>query len=140
MSQLERADFCGSNRSIERRLYRLQRQRRKLPGITGSQGNWYNSIQATECNLLVPDSPVTKFCPSKLMSAIYCIAWSFFLLQQTKTCNSQKYNELNRASRIDHKPPCLRFPIQLQVIYYHWLYAARSQFPLLKCSKCLRAV
>jgi len=96
-SQLECADFCGSNRPIERRLYRLQRQRRKLPGITGSEGNWYNSIQATECNLLVPDSPVTKFCPSKLMSAIYCIAWSFFLLQQTKTCNSQKYNELSRA-------------------------------------------
>ena len=43
--------------------------------------------------LIIPDYPVMKICPHKLMSTIYCacIAWSFFLLQQAKTCNSQKY-------------------------------------------------
>jgi len=48
MSQLEHADFCGSDRLID--WWRWQR--RKLPGITG-QGNRYSSIQATECNLLI---------------------------------------------------------------------------------------
>jgi len=43
MSQLKRADFCDSNRWIERRL-RWRQQRRKLPGDTGSQGYWYSSI------------------------------------------------------------------------------------------------
>jgi len=36
MSQLESADFCGSDRSIERRLYQWRRQWRKLPDYTGS--------------------------------------------------------------------------------------------------------
>ena len=62
---------------------------KKLPGDTGSQGYRYS---ATECNLLVPDSPVTLICSCELMmSAIYCIAWSFFSFQLAKTCNSQKY-------------------------------------------------
>ena len=30
-------------------------------------------------------------CVYELTSAIYCIAWSFFSLQQAKTYNSQKY-------------------------------------------------
>jgi len=38
MLQLERANFCGSDSSIERRLYRWRRQQRKLPDYTGSQG------------------------------------------------------------------------------------------------------
>ena len=32
-----------------------------------------------------------KICPHELMSAIYCIAWSYLSLQQAKTCNSHKY-------------------------------------------------
>ena len=32
-----------------------------------------------------------KICAHKLISAIYCIAWSFFSLRQAKTCNFQKY-------------------------------------------------
>ena len=44
---------------------------------------------SAECNLLVPDSLVMKICACGLKSAIYCIAWTFFLLQQGKTCNSQ---------------------------------------------------
>jgi len=35
-SQLECAHFCGSDRSVERRLYRWRRQQRKLPHYTGS--------------------------------------------------------------------------------------------------------
>jgi len=93
MSQLEHADFCGSDRLID--WWRWQR--RKLPGITG-QGNRYSSIQATECNLLILDSLVTKICPCELMSAVYCIAWSFFSLQQAKTCKSRKYSKLNGAT------------------------------------------
>jgi len=34
-SQLERADFCGSDRTVVRRLYRWRWQRRKLPDYTG---------------------------------------------------------------------------------------------------------
>jgi len=42
--------------------------------------------------LLVPDPPVMKLCAHELTGAIYCIVWSFFSLQQAKTCNSQKYS------------------------------------------------
>jgi len=38
---------------------------------------------------LVSDSPVTKICSRDLASVIYSIAWSSFLLQRTKTSNSQ---------------------------------------------------
>jgi len=40
MSQLECANFCGSDRLIER----WWRQRRKLPDYTGSLGYRYSSI------------------------------------------------------------------------------------------------
>ena len=36
-------------------------------------------------------SPVMKICAHELTSAIYCIAWSFFSLQQAKSYNFQKY-------------------------------------------------
>ena len=65
---------------------------------------WYRQpgilVQFTisiECNLLIPDSPVTKICAPKLTSAIYCLAWTFFPLQQAKTCNSQKYRVTEQA-------------------------------------------
>jgi len=44
MSQLKHADFCGSDRLIERRIHWWQRQWRRLLGDTGSQGYWYSSI------------------------------------------------------------------------------------------------
>jgi len=44
---------------------------------------------STECNLLVPDSPVTKICTRELMSSIYCMAWFFYSLQQAKTFDSK---------------------------------------------------
>jgi len=44
MSQLVGANICGSDRSIERRLYRWQRQWRKLPDDTGCQGYQFSSI------------------------------------------------------------------------------------------------
>jgi len=40
------------------------------------------------CKLLVPDCLGTRICSGELMGIVYCIAWSFFLLQQAKTCNS----------------------------------------------------
>jgi len=44
-------------------------------------------------------SPVTKFQhPCKRMSTIYCIAWSFFSLQQAKTCNRLKVQPGARRS------------------------------------------
>ena len=41
------------------------------------------------CKLLHPDCLGTRICSCELMGIIYCIAWSFFSLQQAKTCNSQ---------------------------------------------------
>ena len=46
---------------------------------------------STECNLLIPDSLVTKICAHGLTSVISWIAWPFFSIQQAKTGNYQKY-------------------------------------------------
>ena len=77
-----------SNRLIER----------IIPMVTTAEEvtRWYSqpgiSVQFnTSYRMQLSDYLVMKICPHKLMSTIYCIAWSFFLLQQAKTCNSQEY-------------------------------------------------
>jgi len=75
---------------------------------------------STERNLLIPDSSVTKICAHELTSAIYCIAWTFFSLQQAKTCNSHKYIRSNWMGGL-HKW-CLNLPIDISVMFVPWYH------------------
>jgi len=77
------------------------------------QGYRYSSIYiSTECNFLVPDSPLTKTCACELINAIYCIVWSFFSVQQAKTCNFQK-------DRVTEQAVCTWVISKLNYWYIH---------------------
>jgi len=70
MSQRECANICGSDWSIERRLYRWWQQQRKL-----HVPDWYRQLELpVQFNI----SYKMQLCPRELANAIYCIAWSFF--------------------------------------------------------------
>ena len=75
---------------------------------------------ATKRNLLVPDSLVTKICAPELTSAIYCIVWTFFSLQQAKTCNPQKY-------RLTEWAVCMWVTSKLTYWYIHNVCSVASR-------------
>ena len=81
---------------------------------------WYTQDYKYRMQLLVPDSPVMKTCAHKLTSAIYCIAWSFFLLQRAKTCNSPKY-------RVTEQAVCTWVTFKLTYWYIHDVCSVASR-------------